>query len=128
MENMENRKSVLVVEDDPGIAEICQRILNAAGFDVDAAANGKIACSTLDKKEYDLYIVDIRMPEMNGIELHQNMTRTHAKLANRVLFISGDTLSWNIKESLEESQRPYISKPFTPDELRNAVKTAIDTN
>ena len=128
MENLENRKSVLIVEDDPGIAEVCQRILNAAGFDVDAAPNGKIACDTLDKKEYDLYLVDIRMPEMNGVELYQNMTLRHAKLADRVLFISGDTLSWNIKENLEESQRPYLSKPFTPNELRNAVKTTLDTN
>ncbi len=128
MENVENRKSVLVVEDDSGIAGICQRILTAAGFDVDLAANGKIACNTLDKKEYDLYIVDIRMPEMNGVELFQNMTKRYPILAKRVLFISGDTLSWNIKESLEESQRPYLSKPFTPFELRNAIKTTLDIN
>ncbi len=128
MENVENRKSVLVVEDDPGIAEICQRILNAVGFDVDAAPNGGIACDTLDKKEYDLYIMDIRMPEMNGVELYQNMATRYPKLAKKVLFISGDTLSWNIKESLEESQRPYLSKPFSPIELRNAVKTTLELN
>jgi DNA-binding response OmpR family regulator len=128
MQNISNPKRVLVVEDDPGIAEICQRILNAAGFGVDAVPNGKIACDNLDKKEYDLYLVDICTPEMNGVELYQNMVKGFPKLAKRVLFISGDTLSWNIKERLEESQRPYLSKPFTPNELRNAVTTTLDAN
>jgi DNA-binding response OmpR family regulator len=123
--NNDKRKNILVVEDEFGIARICLRVLNAEGFDVEIAANGKIAKNTLGLKEYDLYVVDIRTPEMNGMELYQFMAQEFPGTTKKVLFTTGDTLSSNIKDFLDRSRRPYLAKPFTPDELRSLVKTAL---
>jgi len=114
-------KNILVVEDEPGIARVCLRVLNSEGFEVEIEANGKTAWETLGQKEYDLYIIDIRTPGMNGIELYRNMLKGFPELADRVLFTTGDTMSSNIKDFLEHTRRPYLAKPFTPDDLRNAV-------
>ena len=121
MKTNPNPLSILIVEDEPSIARICARTLSGEGYQVEIAEDGKIAESILGKKEYDLYILDIRTPGMNGMELYQEMKNKYSALASKVLFTTGDTLSSGVKEFLEENGRPYLAKPFTPDELRNFV-------
>jgi DNA-binding response OmpR family regulator len=118
-------KSILVIEDEAGIALICQRVLNAEGYTVDIAANCKIAWGTLGKKEYDLYIVDIRTPEMNGIELYRDMSERFPELTDRMVFTTGDTMSENTKRFLEQTRKPFLPKPFTPEDLRKLVKSLL---
>ncbi len=66
-----NVKRVLVVEDEPAINVICRRVLTGEGFEVDIAVQGKVAQDMIDKKQYDLCLIDIRLPAMTGKELHQ---------------------------------------------------------
>ena len=56
-----------MVEDEPSIAKVCERILTAEGFQVDIAVNGEIALDMWREKDYDLCISDIRTPRMNGV-------------------------------------------------------------
>jgi len=118
-------KIILVVEDEPVIAQVCSRTLSAEGFQVEIAVNGKAALEILDKKEYDLCLVDIRTPSMSGTELYEHLEKEHPVMAKRVVFSTGDVMSGNTKEFLEKANRPYLSKPFTPDELRTIVRTAL---
>jgi len=118
-------KSVLVVEDEPGIARICVRTLVAEGFQVDIAVNGEIGLEMWRKKNYDLCISDIRTPRMNGIELYQNLTYENPEATKKFIFTTGDIMSVNTKKFLEENGRPYLPKPFTPEELRAIVRKAI---
>src|SRR4030042_434661 len=104
-------KSVLVVEDEPGIARICLRTLTAEGFQVDVAVNGEIGLDMWRKKNYDLCISDIRTPHMNGIELFQQLENENPEAVKKFIFTTGDVLSGNIKEFLEASGRPYLPKP-----------------
>jgi len=122
------QKNILVVEDEPSIARVCARTLAAEGYQVETVVNGRLAQGTLGKKDYDLYIVDIRTPEMNGMELYQAMKKVSRTLAGRVLFTTGDTLSGNIREFLDCTGQPYLAKPFTPDELRGLVRMALKSN
>jgi DNA-binding response OmpR family regulator len=123
---MENsrRKRVLVVEDEPAIARVCVRTLTAEGFEVDIAVNGKIAYYWLDKDMYDLCLVDIRTPEMNGIELYRQLKEDCSEMTGRVIFTSGDVTDGNVKVFLKETGRPFLAKPFTPEELRSVVRAA----
>jgi CheY-like chemotaxis protein len=123
--NSSSGKTILVVEDEPVIAKVCSRTLSTEGFQVDVAVNGKAALDILDQKEYDLCLVDIRTPSMSGIELYEHLEKEHPEMANRVIFSTGDVLSGNTKAFLERTNRPYLPKPFTPDELRAIVKTAL---
>ena len=64
-------KRILVVEDEPAICALCQQVLTGEGFEVDIANNGKIAQGMIEKQEYQLFLLDIRMPVMTGKELYQ---------------------------------------------------------
>ncbi len=118
-------KSVLVVEDEPGIAMICLRTLRAEGFQVDIAVNGEIGLDMWRKKNYDLCISDIRTPRMSGIELFHRLENENPEAVKKFIFTTGDVLSANVKEFLEETGRPYLPKPFTPEELRTIVRKAL---
>ena len=120
------RKRILVVEDEPAICQVCLRTLTAEGFDVDVAANGVVAQDMLGKKEYDLCLVDIRTPVMNGKELYQYMKEGHPELANKVIFTTGDVLDSKLELFLSGANRLYLPKPFTPDELVAAVRQALE--
>ena len=116
---------VLVVEDEPVISRICSQTLRGEGFKVDIAANGSIAEGMLGEKEYDLILIDIRTPVMNGKELYQSIMERHPELVNGVIFTTGDMLAGDTKSFLEQSGRLFLPKPFTPDELKTVVKEAL---
>jgi CheY-like chemotaxis protein len=119
------RKRILVVEDEPAICEVCLRTLTAEGFDVDIAANGVVAQDMVAKKEYDLCLVDIRTPVMNGRELYHHLKEDHPELTSKVIFTTGDIMNSKLELFLKEAGRPYLPKPFTPDELRAIVRQAL---
>ncbi len=120
------RRRALVVEDEPAINQICLRVLNSEGFEVDVTFNGQAAEEKLKEREdYDVVLVDIRTPIMNGKELYQHMKDNHPKLARRVIFATGDVMGGNTGRFLEESGSPFLPKPFTPDELAKIVKETL---
>ncbi len=116
---------VLVVEDEPVISRVCSQTLRGEGFEVDIAANGNIAEGMLGKKEYDLILIDIRTPVMNGKQLYQSINDKHPDLTDRVIFTTGDLLGGDTKSFLEQSGRLFLPKPFTPDELKTIVGEAL---
>jgi len=120
-----HRRRALVVEDEPVISRLCQRILIAEGFDVDIAMNGLIAKKMVDDKSYDLCVSDIRTPDMNGIQLYEYLEQEHPELARRVIFTTGDVMSGSIAQFLKESKRSFLPKPFTPDELKQVIRDAL---
>jgi len=114
-------KRILVVEDEPSITEVCLRTLNREGFEVDTAANGVEAEDKIRGKDYGLVLIDIKTPEMNGKDLYHYITEKHPNLVNRVVFTTGDTMSGDTQSFLRQSGRPFLPKPFTPDELIKIV-------
>ncbi len=116
---------VLVVEDEPVISRVCSQALRGEGFEVDIAANGNIAEGMLEKKEYDLILIDIRTPVMNGKQLYQSINDKHPDLTDRVIFTTGDLLGGDTKNFIEQSGRLFLPKPFTPDELKTIVGKAL---
>ncbi len=118
-------QKILVVEDEPAICDVCRRVLVSEGFEVDIAANGKIAQEMLEQKQYDLCLFDIRTPAMNGKELYQWLKEKHPQLASRVIFTTGDVMSGDTQNFLEQATRPFLPKPFTPDELKTIMRETL---
>ncbi len=118
-------KRILVVEDEPAISEACRRILTSEGFEVDIAVNGSVAQDMLEEKQYDLCLIDIRTPVMNGKELYLWLEEKHPKLASRVIFTSGDVMGGDSITSIEQTGRPFLPKPFTPDDLKAVVRGTL---
>jgi DNA-binding response OmpR family regulator len=122
-EQRQKNKRVLVVEDEPTISRVCQRVLAAQGFEVDIAMNGLIAMQMVNEKTYDLCLSDIKIPLMGGIEFYSQLTSERPELAGKIIFMSGDTLSGNTAELLKEAKRPFLPKPFVPDELLKIIRS-----
>ena len=118
-------KRILVVEDEPAIAQICLRALTSEGLEVDTAANGDVAKDMLEKEDYDLCLIDIRIPVVNGKQLYQFIIRKHPKLVNGVMFTTGDVMDGYTERFLELTGRPFMLKPFTPDGLRTMVRETL---
>lgn len=118
-------KTILVVEDEPSIKKVCVRVLTIEGFEVDTAENGEIAKSILEQRKYGLILTDIRTPKMTGKELYSWLKEKDPQQAERVIFTTGDTMSGNTQAFLDETARPFLPKPFTPDELRSTIREAI---
>jgi DNA-binding response OmpR family regulator len=120
-----DKKKILLIEDEPIIGRLCRRILNAEGFEVDIADNGLVAKEITAAKDYAICISDIRLPGITGIQLYEQWKTSRNPIAEKLIFITGDTLNNNIQDFLEQSGRPYIMKPFAPEELVMAVREAI---
>ena len=114
-----------MVEDEPAICRVCSLTLTGEGFEVDIAVNGSIADGMLGEKEYDLVLIDIRTPVMNGKQLYQSIVEKHPYLTDRVIFTTGDLLSEDTKSFLKQSERLFLPKPFTIDELRTIVRQVL---
>ena len=120
-----SNKKILVVEDEPAIGQICRRVLETPEFTVDITSNGKLAQGMIKKKSYDLLIFDIKLPLVNGRELYQWLREEYPEMAQRVLFMTGDLMSGNTKEFLEQTGRQFLPKPFTPKELKTIVDKVL---
>ena len=118
-------KKILVVEDEPAIGEVCLRVLTGEGFEVDIAANGSIAQQILEDTDYDICLIDVRTPVMNGKQLYQIIINKHPELAKGVIFSTGDVLDGYTERFLELTGRPFLAKPFTPDELKAIVRGTL---
>jgi len=79
----------------------------------------------IGENQYDLCLIDIRTPEMNGKELHQWLQEKHPQQADRVIFTTGDVMGGDTTTFIEQTGRPFLPKPFTPNELKAKVREAI---
>ena len=99
------------------IGNMCQRVLTKEGFEVDIAINGMLAQDMIEERQYHICLIDIRTPKMNGTELYHWLQRKYPQLANQVVFTTGSVLDEKTMAFIEQSGRPFLPKPFTPDEL-----------
>ncbi len=120
-----HRKRILIVDDEPAICQFCQRVLTEEGFGVGIAANGRIAQSMISKREYDLYLFDIKMPLMDGKELYELLQKIYPKSAERVVFTTGSAIGQDTESFLQSSGRPVLLKPFITEELKTKIREAL---
>ena len=120
------RPRVLLLEDEPIITRVVSRFLTADGFDVDTAVNGLIAKEKINSDtKYDVFIFDIKTPIISGIQLYEHLEKEHPEFTDNVIFATGDTLNDTTKTFLERVKQPWISKPYTPAQIKEAVKQLL---
>ncbi|MBW2554645.1 MAG: sigma-54-dependent Fis family transcriptional regulator [Deltaproteobacteria bacterium] len=115
--------SVLVVDDEPGIREFLQIMLDREGYDVSCAANGREAINFFKKKRYDVVVADIRMPKVNGFEVLTTIKEISPE--TNVIMITAYASFESAVESMKEGAYDYITKPFNVDEVKMTVKNAL---
>lgn len=113
---------VLVVDDEPGIAELLQDLLEAAGHAVTTASSGAEALQCLQAEPFDLIVSDLRMPDIDGAALWREVSARQPALARRMLFVTGDSLSQDARRFLDAAGCPSLDKPFAKADLLARVR------
>lgn len=119
------RERVLVVEDEPTVAQLIEDVLDDMGHDVETCLDGRQGLDHALAGSYDLLICDLKMPRVDGRAIYEELVRNHKPLQNRIVFITGDVLAARTMDFLESSGLPYLAKPFQVDDLKAAVARAL---
>jgi two-component system response regulator HydG len=114
---------ILVVDDDKSILRTFTRILQKNGYKIDTAETGKEAIEHADNRHYDLALVDIRLPDMDGTDL---LAKLKQQLRNTIkIMITGfPSLESGVK-ALDEGADAYLVKPVKPEELLMLIKEKL---
>ena len=119
--------SVLVVDDEPGIALLCNRILSRAGYDVTSETDPRVAIEHLQHRRVDLLLVDIRMPEVDGFDVISRAQMVQPDVA--VLVMTGFGTVETAIRALRQGVDGLLLKPFNKsEELLQAVRQALTDN
>jgi DNA-binding NtrC family response regulator len=116
-------KKILIVDDDRVVLASCRRILEPEGYEVSLTSSVKEALQMLEGQTFDLLLVDVIMPEFDGIYLIGNVRENLPHLP--ILVMSGYPTPETISSGMQMGATHFIAKPFTPDELITAVRKAL---
>ncbi|HEX9283776.1 MAG TPA: ATP-binding protein [Gemmatimonadales bacterium] len=112
---------VLVVDDEPHILHYMRATLESWGHTVEVATDGTYALERALAGPFDVIICDLRMPHLSGRDMYMKLIRQDPRVAERIIFATGDTVRGDTLQFLEGLGRPYLHKPFTLAELRTAL-------
>jgi DNA-binding NtrC family response regulator len=116
-------KKILIVDDDRVVLASCRRILESEGYSASLTSSVKEALQMLEEKKYDILLVDVIMPEYDGMYLIGNVRENLPHLP--ILVMSGYPTPETISSGMQMGATHFIAKPFTPDELIAAVQKAL---
>jgi signal transduction histidine kinase/FixJ family two-component response regulator len=119
-------RRILVVEDEPVVAQLVAEVLREEGHSVAAILDSFEAFERMTREDFDLLICDLKMPRLDGRSLYEDALRRGRIGPDRVLFITGDTLRPRTLEFLERSGLPFLAKPFMVEELTQAVHSVLE--
>jgi DNA-binding response OmpR family regulator len=111
---------VLVAEDDEGLRSVLERGLRESGYTVDAVGDGELALRYLDTYEYEVVILDWRMPKVSGLEVTQRLRRRGSALP--ILMLTARDTARDRVTGLDEGADDYLVKPFDFSELLARVR------
>jgi PAS domain S-box-containing protein len=116
---------ILVVEDEPTVAQLVVDVLREEGHRAEAVLDSQEGLTRVSRGAYDLVICDLRMPRLDGAGFYDALVRTGSPIRNRIIFITGDTLSPRTHDFLDRNKLPYLAKPFLVEEIKLAVSRAL---
>ena len=117
---------ILVVDDEPGVRTLIEKVLTQSGHSVDTIGDASKAIDKLDAGViYDVILIDVRMPGMNGTEMYSHILEKTPKMKNRIIFITGDVMGADIKVFLTQNKLPYLAKPFDIKLLKDKIEVIM---
>jgi len=120
-----NEQSILIVDDVPKNIQLLGSILKEEAYDLEFATSGKEALEWLDSKQFDLVLLDIMMPEMDGFEVCRRIKENPATREVSVIFLTAKADFQSIIQGFESGAVDYITKPYNRKELLVRVKTHL---
>ncbi len=117
---------LLVVDDEPEVVAMLRDMLERAGYEVAVAESGAVALEMVGAANFDAIVSDLRMPDMDGAELWQQIAQREPRLRQRILFVTGDTLSRDTRAFLTSAGCGTLEKPFAKADLIERVAELLE--
>ncbi|HEX6162473.1 MAG TPA: ATP-binding protein [Vicinamibacterales bacterium] len=118
---------ILVAEDNGVNRKVVLAMLRRFGYDADVAVNGREAVEAARRQRYDVVLMDIQMPEMDGLDATR-MILALKTAPRRIIGLSANAMAEDIDAATQAGMTGYLAKPVNPAELRTALETAAKTN
>ena len=116
---------ILIVEDDPDIAELVARYLDKAGFTTERAATGRDALTSISTRLPDLVVLDLMLPHVDGLEVCRAVRGNEATAALPIIMLTARAEESERIVGLELGADDYLAKPFSPNELVARVRALL---
>ena len=121
---MHDLQKILVVDDEPSICHGCKIILSESGYEVDISSSGRDGFEKIRKDSFDLVLLDIRLPDMNGLEILKKINEKKIDIC--VIIMTGHGTIENAVEAMKNGAFDFITKPFDEKELSKSVLKAFE--
>jgi DNA-binding NtrC family response regulator len=121
---MEPAATILIVDDEPAVRDSLGKWFEEEGYSVATAASSHDALRSLPSQRWDLALVDIEMPGMDGLELQRKLREVDPEII--VIIMTGHASVETAVQALKDGAYDYLTKPFDPDDLAHLVQKALD--
>lgn len=114
--------SILLVEDDLQTRKVAQMMLNRLGFQPDLAANGLEALRALEKQRYDIVLMDIKMPKMDGLEATKAIREKFPPADQpHIIAMTAYAMTYDRERCIRAGMDDYLRKPFTMEDMEDFI-------
>jgi two-component system NtrC family sensor kinase len=121
---------VLIVDDEVEVCRLVEKVLSREGIEVESALNGEEALEALQNASYDLLLLDVRLPDINGLDLEADLIERWPEYKKRILYVTGDVVDGKGGPSAASKidDCSLITKPFDVEVLKSKVLEALTIN
>lgn len=116
---------ILIVDDQPELAQMMEDLLGAAGYDARSAGNGREALAGIQAEAPDLVLLDVNMPELDGFEVAAMLKSDPATAAIPIIMVSANEGRGSRLVGLESGAEDYLAKPVDPAELLAKIRNLL---
>jgi DNA-binding NtrC family response regulator len=118
----EQSLQILVLDDEPIVGKRLRTALEKSGYAVEVFEDSRVALQRLGEKEFDIIVTDVRMEEVDGIQVLEHVLERSGR--TKVIVITGYATVEVAREALAKGAFDFIAKPFKPDDLREVIARA----
>jgi len=123
---MESRKRILIADDDPDIIDLLESYFAGAGYEVTAKVNGKEALQTAEAEKFDLVLLDVMMPYIDGYHVASEISSRLGSDGPKIIIMTSRDVASEKGIALLSGACDVVQKPFSLDELDAKIKAALN--
>jgi len=115
------KKQVLIIEDEPDLSAVFVNLLEVFGFAGSVADTAQLALATLTHRQFDLFIIDLTLPDRPGIDLYKEIITIYPEYKGKVIFTSGFNVSDDLNQIMKRDGASFLAKPFSMEKLKKVL-------
>jgi CheY-like chemotaxis protein len=118
-------QKLLIIDDEPDIVGVLESILTESGFTIKTASDGNEALQILSNDSFDVILSDMRMPGLDWQALYHRLSAAKPAQAQRMIFVTGDTVSSKTRDFLDSTGNLWVNKPFRINDVISRVQEVL---